>query len=260
MAAIKIDNISFSYADSAPAVLNVTAFFQPGETAALIGANGAGKTTLARLIKGILVPAAGKIFIDGWDTALVPVSRLASKVGYVFTDPRLQIFTTSVREEVAFGPRNLGWDCEAVDEALHEALQVTELLDKAAVHPYELGRNERRRLALASVLAMRCPVIILDEPTAGIDRQTYRCLNNVVELLKQRLTTLIIISHDTDFVAATCSRVLAMQKGRLVQDGPLNEVLAQAADYDQDLPCTARICRALQIPDRYSPADFLSAF
>lgn len=259
MITIKLDNISYTYPNGVQALSGISAVFHPGETVAVIGTNGAGKTTLARLLKGLIIPSTGRVCVGDWDTSRVSASRLASKIGCVLADPRLQIFTTSVQEEVAFGPSNLRWPAEQIHAAVTEALQAAELQDKASCHPYELGNNERKRLALASVLAMRCPAIILDEPTAGLDMQSYRCLQNVLATLQRLHTTIIIISHDMDFIADHCRRVLALQKGRLIQDGPTDKVLANAAEYGQELPCTVRLCRALQRPDRYASADFLAS-
>ena len=257
MATITLENISYNYPDGTLALHGISAVIRPGEAVAVIGANGAGKTTLARLIKGILVPSRGRILIDDWDTALVPASIIASKIGYVFADPRLQIFTASVREEITFGPANLGWTPDKTAAALEKALEITALRDKADCHPYELSRSERKRLALASVLAMNCQAVILDEPTAGLDVQSYCCLQNALDWLRENGTAIIAVTHDMDFAADNFVRGLALQKGRLIQDGPLEAILAQAEKYGQEPPCAARLCRALQQPERYTGTEFL---
>ncbi|MBQ7568489.1 ABC transporter ATP-binding protein [bacterium] len=259
MTVIKAESASFAYPDGTQALHQISTAIDSGEFAAVIGPNGAGKTTLARLLCGILAPQSGKVWIDGWDTSQFPASRLASKVGYVFADPRLQIFTSSVREETAFGPNNLGFSPSETEAAVSEALQVTGLQDKASAHPYDLSYSERRLLALASVIAMRQQAIVMDEPTAGLDGPARRQLQNALALLRRRGTAAIIISHDMDFVADCCARVLGLKDGRLIADGPCSDVLARAELFGQELPCAARLCRASGLPAAYSAEEFVAA-
>ena len=138
-----------------------------GERVALVGQNGSGKTTLVRHLNGLLRPTSGRVLVDGADAASLTVAQLAARVGLVFQDPDRQIFSGSVRGEVEFGARNVGLGTEARREAVGRALRATGLEGQEATNPYDLGGARRKLLALASVLAMETPVLVLDEPTTG---------------------------------------------------------------------------------------------
>ena len=186
-----------------------------GERVALIGQNGSGKTTLARHLNGLLRPTEGSVTLDGTDAARLTVAQLASRVGLVFQDPDRQIFAGSVRAEVEFGPRNLGRSGAALRDAVATALDATGLTAEERTNPYDLGGSRRKLLALASVLAMRTPVLVLDEPTTGQDARGVERVRAVVDAVAAEGRTVIAISHDMRFVAETFERVVVMRAGRV---------------------------------------------
>jgi len=197
-----------------------------GERVALIGQNGSGKTTLVRHMNGLLRPSEGRMEVDGIDAATLTVAQLAARVGLVFQDPDRQIFAGSVRSEVEFGPRNLGRRGSELRRAVSAALEATGLDREEATNPYDLGQSRRKLLALASVLAMRTPVLVLDEPTTGQDARGVERVRAAVEAVAAEGRTVIGISHDLRFVAETFERVVVMRAGRIILDGPPSSVFA----------------------------------
>ncbi|MDQ4034529.1 MAG: energy-coupling factor ABC transporter ATP-binding protein [Chloroflexota bacterium] len=200
-----------------------------GERVALIGQNGSGKTTLVRHLNGLLRPTEGRVTVDGTDAATLTVARLASRVGLVFQDPDRQIFAGSVRAEVEFGPRNLGRSGAELRDAVAASLDAVGLAGAESTNPYDLGQSRRKLLALASVLAMRTPVLVLDEPTTGQDARGTTRVRSVITSMSGEGRTVIAISHDMRFVAETFERVIVMRAGRIVLDGSPAEVFAADA-------------------------------
>src|SRR5918992_998411 len=198
----------------------------PGELVAIIGQNGSGKTTLVRHLNGLLRPTAGSVMFDGADTRAMTVAQLAARVGLVFQDPDRQIFSGSVRSEVEFGARNVGLDARARHDAIARALAATGLDGEEGTNPYDLGGARRKLLALASVLAMETPVLILDEPTTGQDAPGIERVRAIVAEVAEARRTVIAISHDMQFVAETFARVVVMRAGRIILDGGPAEVFA----------------------------------
>jgi energy-coupling factor transport system ATP-binding protein len=199
-----------------------------GQRVALAGQNGSGKTTLVRHLNGLLRPTAGRVLVGGDDAATLTVARLARRVGLVFQDPDRQIFAASVREEVAFGPRNLGVRGKDLDAAIVMALELTGLTGEERTNPYDLGQSRRKLLALASVLAMRTPVLVLDEPTTGQDERGIGRVRAIIETVAGEGRTVIVISHDMRFVAEVAERVVVMRAGRVILDGRPGEIFAGA--------------------------------
>lgn len=200
-----------------------------GERVALIGQNGSGKTTLVRHLNGLLRPTAGRVLVDGTDAATLTVARLARTVGLVFQDPDRQIFSPSVRAEVEFGARNIGLGGGELRTAVDEALAATGLTGAESVNPYDLGGSRRKLLALASVLAMRTPVLVLDEPTTGQDARGVERVLSVIEAATAAGRTVLAVSHDMRFVAEAFDRVVVMRDGRIILDGPPDEAFARAS-------------------------------
>jgi energy-coupling factor transport system ATP-binding protein len=203
-----------------------------GERVAIIGQNGSGKSTLVRHLNGLLRPTSGRVLLDGVDAAMSTVAELARSVGLVFQDPDRQIFAGSVRAEVEYGPRNLGIRGEELRSAVDEALLAVGLESDAKTNPYDLGASRRKLLALASVLAMRTPVLILDEPTTGQDERGVQRVRSVIEEAHAQGRTVIAISHDMRFVAEGFERVVVMRDGRVTLDGPPEQVFGRDA-WDQ---------------------------
>jgi energy-coupling factor transport system ATP-binding protein len=200
-----------------------------GERVAIIGQNGSGKTTLVRHLNGLLRPTEGRVLVDGTDAALLSVAQLAARVGLVFQDPDRQIFAGSVRAEIEFGPRNLGRSRSEVAAASDAAQEATGLAAEAATNPYDLGGSRRKLLALASVLAMRTPVLVLDEPTTGQDARGVERVRTVIDAVADEGRTVIAISHDMRFVAESFGRVVVMRAGRVILDGSPAEIFAHAS-------------------------------
>jgi energy-coupling factor transport system ATP-binding protein len=191
-----------------------------------VGQNGSGKTTLVRHLNGLLRPTTGEVFVAGQDTHSTRIARLAAIVGLTFQDPDRQIFAGTVRGEVAFGPHNLGLRGDALAEAVNTALEVVGLSRERDTNPYDLGYSRRKLLSIASVLAMRTPVVVLDEPTTGQDARGVRTVEAILRGLSAEGRTVIAVSHDLRFVAQNFERVVVMRTGRVVLDGPPAEVFA----------------------------------
>lgn len=202
---------------------------RPGERVALVGQNGSGKTTLVRHFNGLLRPTEGRVLIDGVDAATMRVAPLSRQVGLVFQDPDRQIFSATVRAEVEFGPRNLGMPAAEREAAVNDALAAVGLEGEARTNPYDLGGARRKLLAIASVLAMRTSVLILDEPTTGQDVRGVERVQAVIEAVAAEGRTVIAISHDMRFVAEVFERVVVLRAGKIVGDGPAADVFAEPA-------------------------------
>lgn len=261
MTDLRVEGLVHLYRDGGVrAVDEVDLSVAPGERLALIGQNGSGKTTLVRHLNGLLRPTAGKVIVDGVDAASLTVAQLAARVGLVFQDPDRQIFAGSVEDEVSFGPRNLGVRGAALRGAVEAALDATGLTDERRTNPYDLGGSRRKLLALASVLAMRTPVLILDEPTTGQDARGVALVCEVIESAAEDGRTVIAISHDMRFVAENFDRVVAMRMGKIVLDGTPASVFAEAS-WDTlsstylEPPLAARVGARLNV--RATPTDAL---
>lgn len=229
---IQIEGLHFAYAPDAPEILkglNLT--IEHGEYLALIGQNGAGKTTLSKLIGGLNTPTAGSIRIDGTPLLDLPVQERTAKVGYCYQNPDHQIFLNTVEDEVAFGPRNLGLSEEQVEERVREALDAVGMLRYRKEEPYFSGKGERQKIAVASVLAMGPSLIVLDEPTTGLD---WRDSQNMMELINRIHSaghTIMIITHNMRLVAEYAQRAIVMCHGEITLDDTPSEVFR----HDQEL-------------------------
>ena len=226
---IELDTVSFAYPDGTRALSEVALRIEPGESVAIVGQNGSGKSTLVRHLNGLLRPTTGRVLLDGRDVRPIHVARLAGLVGLAFQNPDRQLFAGRVSAEVAFGPRNLGVRGPALEERVRVALEEVGLAAEASTNPYDLGYSRRKLLALASVLAMRTPVLVLDEPTTGQDARGVALVRDVVARAAGDGRTVIAISHDMRFVAESFRRVVVMREGRVVLDGPPEAVFGEAA-------------------------------
>ncbi len=224
---IRISDLYFTYPTGIDALQGISLTIEPGEQVAIIGQNGAGKTTLVKHLNGLLQPTRGQVLIDDWDTKEHPVAKLARRVGYVFQNPDEQLFSKNVGTEVAFGPRNLGYEANRVEALVRDALAMTELSDKVETNPYDLSATWRKMVALASVISMDTDIVIFDEPTTGQDAVNIARIANVIKTLRERGRTVITITHDIDFCAENFERVIALSQGRILLDGQANDVLGQ---------------------------------
>lgn len=216
---IRADNLTFKYSSEIIALQNISLTMSAGERVALIGHNGSGKSTLARHLNGLLLPFSGKLWIRGIDSSTQRVSELAKKTALLFQNPDDQICKRTVRDEVAFGPRNLGYSKEKTDRLVNRSLSEFDLLPFQQTNPHDLGLSERKRVAMASIVSMDTPIIVFDEPTAGLDPYEIRLFITILQRLKDEKKTVLIITHDMDFVAENIPRTICLQNGKKVFDG-----------------------------------------
>ncbi|MBA3235861.1 MAG: ABC transporter ATP-binding protein [Chloroflexi bacterium] len=227
--AIRCMDVAFTYPGGTRALDGVDLEIRVGERVAIVGQNGSGKSTLVRQFNGLLHPDAGQVEVLGVPTAGRHVAELARDVGLAFQNPDRQIFAGRVGREVEFGPRNIGRSGPELAAAVDAALESVGLDGMASVNPYDLGFSRRKLLAIASILAMRTPIVILDEPTTGQDARSVERVQRIVTELGDAGRTVVAISHDLRFVATTFDRVVVMREGHVVLDGPPEVVFAEAS-------------------------------
>jgi energy-coupling factor transport system ATP-binding protein len=229
MTELRLEGVAFRYPDGTRALDGIDLAIPAGCSLALVGANGSGKTTLVRQLNGLLRPSAGRVLVDGADAAGRTVAQLARSVGMVFQRPDRQIFGRSVRDEVEFGPRRLGVGDEEAFARVKAAVARVGLGEDLGAHPGDLGETRRKLLTIASVLAMETPVVVLDEPTTGLDARETERIEGIVRELVEAGRTVIAISHDMRFVAETFARVVVLQAGRIVLEGTPAETFTESA-------------------------------
>jgi energy-coupling factor transport system ATP-binding protein len=260
---IEIKDLHFTYPTGLEAIKGISLAIKSGEQVAIVGQNGAGKTTLVRHFNGLLQPTSGDVLIGGWDTKKEAVAKLASRVGYVFQNPDEQLFSRDVGTEVAFGPKNLGYSKEKVDDLVKRAMSLTELSDKTETNPYDLSPTWRKMVALASIIAMDTPIVIFDEPTTGQDAINVIRIANVIAELKGEGKTIITITHDIDFCAENFERVIALSNGQVLLDGPARDVLGQEETLAKtyvDPPQLTRLGKRLELKETVrNQEEFLKA-
>lgn len=222
---ISLDHVSYQYergGTASKALDDVTFDIERGSFIGLIGRNGSGKTTLAKHLNGLIRPTQGTVTVDGLDASKHSVGEMAAHVGFVFQNPDHQIFCSTAKEEIAFGPTALGLDGATVFKRVDEMLTLFDLHRYEDVSPATLGYGERRAVALSSVLAMRTPILVLDESTAGLDHRLAARFLGTIEKLNQRGVTIVMISHDMRAVYRYCTHVLELEDGKVVQYGPID--------------------------------------
>ncbi len=222
MAFIELKNVSFSYEKQIPVLSEVSFEVRENESVGIIGANGAGKSTLLKLLVGLAAGYTGQISVAGIPVIRENLAEIRKKAGYVFQDSDSQLFMTTVGEDVAFAPRNYGMPPEQVRERVDHALAltgITHLKDKAV---YKLSGGEKKLASIATILSMTPEVILMDEPSASLDPKNRR---NLIRIINGLEPVKIIASHDLDFILDTCSRAILISDGRIVKDGPAEEIL-----------------------------------
>lgn len=246
--AIEIRNLSHHYEPLHPAVHSVTLSLRRGAWVAITGQNGAGKTTLVKHMNGLLKPTTGSVIVNGIDTREATVAELARHVGYVFQNPDHQIFCATCREEIAFGPRNLGEPEDVIRARTDEALAWFGLEPWANYPPALMSYGQRRLVALASVLAMHPQILILDEPTVGLDAVSADGLLSIVRQLHRQGRTIVLVTHDMALAAQYAEEMLVMAQGRVVLQGATRQVLAQPEilrQADLEPPQITALCQSL---------------
>jgi energy-coupling factor transport system ATP-binding protein len=217
---IRCEGLAFDYPDGTRALDELDLTIEAGERVALVGSNGSGKSTLIRHWNGLLRPTAGDVLVGGESTQGRRVAELARVVGIAFQDPDRQLFARTCRAEVAFGARNVGLRGRALEDAIAAAIDAVGLADRVDANPFDLGASRRRLLAIASVLAMGTPVVVLDEPTMGLDGREVARVQAIVARLAAEGRTVVAISHDSGFVAESFGRVVRLEAGRVVAYAP----------------------------------------
>jgi cobalt transport protein ATP-binding subunit len=226
---VEARRVTFAYPQGPRVLDSIDLQIAPGEFLAIVGQNGSGKTTLAKHLVGLLQPTIGSILLGGRDRKSMRPAETASQIGYVFQNPDHQIFAATVEDEVAFGPRNFGLDPAEVEGRVAEVLHAVNLDDARQRDPFLLSKGERQRLAVASVLALRPRLLILDEPTTGLDYREQRRMMALISDLNRAGIAIVIITHTPWLVAEYARRVILMRKGRVLYDGAVHDFFAQDA-------------------------------
>ncbi|MQA02489.1 MAG: ATP-binding cassette domain-containing protein [Streptosporangiales bacterium] len=257
--AVNARGVSHRYPSGVQALSDVDLAVHEGEFVALLGRNGAGKTTFARHLNGLLRPTVGELLVNDRPTAGRKVSELATEVGYVFQNPDHQIFAASVRDEVAFGLRNAGVAADQAEAKVEEVLELVGMREHIDDHPFRLGKGQRQRLAVASVLALEPQVLVVDEPTTGQDWHGSVAIMELIRELNEAGRTIVMITHDMPLVAAYAHRAVVFDAGRLIADLPVPELFAAEdvlAKAQLSAPQVTRLAKALGLP----PVTTVDAF
>ena len=222
---VTFENVSFAYDEEGPTVIrDVNMTIRKGDIIALLGPNGAGKTTLVKHAIGLLKPRQGSVLVEGRDTREMSVAQIAHTLGYVFQSPSHMLFAPTVREELAFGPTNLGYDQETIDKGVARAVEIVNLTGLENYPPLALSFGQQKRVSIAAILAMHSKILVMDEPTAGQDYWNYIAFMDSI-LQMQGFESILFITHDLDLAISYASRVILLHEGRVAGDGPPADVL-----------------------------------
>lgn len=242
---IEFRSTTFSYDVQHPVLDNISVSIDTGETILMVGQNGAGKSTFLKLMNGLLKPTSGNVFVNGLDTLKHSTAQLARYVSVTFQHPADQIFAPTVREELAFAPRNLGR--AHADELIQYAARTFRFDHLLHAHPYDLPAATRKLLTVASAFASDAPVIALDEPSAGLSHPERQVLTSAI--LARRTTSFVIVSHDLELFLPLCTRVLVLGRGAIHFDGSPEQFLASASQFRTlgvRLPTVVRLRRLIE--------------
>jgi cobalt/nickel transport system ATP-binding protein len=242
LSALEVRDLAFAYPDGLQALHGVNLSVPPGQRIALLGPNGAGKTTLVLHLNGVLNAGSGTVRIGGLEVVKPNLKEIRRRVAIVFQDPDDQLFMPTLREDIAFGPANLGLAGALLEARVEEALVAVGLEDLADRPPHHLSFGERRRAAVATVLAMRPEILVLDEPTSHLDPAAKR---ELAEILKRLDLTVVMVTHDLPYALELCERAVVMNEGTITGDGPTREILA-----DERLMRASR----LELPYGFDPS------
>ena len=226
---IVVEDVRFKYPSGVEALKGLSLTIKDGDFVAIMGQNGAGKTTLVKHFNGLLKPSSGTIRVDGVETTKTTIATLSKSVGFVFQNPDHQLFSETVEEEIAFALKNFGFEEEAIKKQVTWALNLLSLEQYRKTSPFMLSGGERKRVALASVLAWNPEILILDEPTIGQDHEQKEKLRQFILQLQTQGKTIVIVTHDVEFVAECNPRVILMKEGRIVADGEGKDILTNIA-------------------------------
>jgi len=258
---IEAQDLHFTYPSDVEALKGISLTIQNGEFVAVMGENGAGKTTLVKHFNGLLKPTKGKVLVDGVETTKVSVATLARKVGFVFQNPDHQLFSETVEEEIAFALKNFGFSSDIIEKRVTWALNLLGLTQYRKTSPFMLSGGERKRVALASVLAWDPEILILDEPTIGQDYQQKEKLRQFILQMKEQGKTVVIVTHDVEFVAECNPRVLLMRSGKIVADGEAVKVLTTPETLNQASIVPPQIAQIfIQLYDLGFPKEVIDVY
>ena len=236
MAKIKLENVSFFYGKGTSyckeALKNVNVEIKEGSITGLIGHTGSGKSTMLQLLNGLASPAQGKVYLDGVDIWEKPkeIGKVRFRVGLVMQYPEYQLFEESVEKDIAFGPKNMGLDEEEISKRIREAIDFVGLPSEVLTkNPFDLSGGQKRRVAIAGVIAMRPEVLVLDEPAAGLDPQGRDAiLDGIFKYREKTGATVIIVSHSMEDMARLCDDIIVLSHGEVVLNGTRDEVFAES--------------------------------
>lgn len=243
-----VEDVRFSYPNGVEALKGVSLTVKDGEFVAIMGQNGAGKTTLVKHFNGLLKPSSGSVRVNGVETSKASVATLARHVGFVFQNPDHQLFCETVDDEIAFALKNFGYEQEVIEKRITWAVNLLGLSQYRKTSPFMLSGGERKRVALASVLAWDPQILILDEPTIGQDHRQKENLRQFIMQLQTQGKTIVMVTHDVEFVAECNPRVVLMREGKIVADGQGKQVLTNPELLEQAsivLPQVAQIFKHL---------------
>ncbi len=251
---LKLENLHYTYMDGTVALCGIDLEIARGDFLAVLGSNGSGKTTMIKHLNGLLRPARGRVLLEGRPLEKVGRKEVLSRVGIVFQDPNDQLFAATVAEDVAFGPLNMGLPPAAVEQRVARALGQVGMLEAARKSIHALSHGQRKRVCVAGVLAMQPDVMVLDEPTAGLDPMGVHSLMNLLkELNRDAGITMIMATHVVDLVPLFMSRIAILSHGRILRQGLPEEVLGDPstmATAKLSLPLVAELMHILKTRDR----------
>ena len=245
---VTFEDVSFGYGDGPTVIHDVNLTIRRGDVIAILGPNGAGKTTLVKHAIGLLKPRQGRVVIEGRDTSELSVAQIAHTLGYVFQSPSHMLFAPTVREELAFGPSNLGYDEGTIVEGVARAIEIVNLEGQEEYPPLALSFGQQKRVSIAAILAMRSRILVMDEPTAGQDYWNYMAFMDSI-LQMQGFESILFITHDLDLAICYASRIILLHEGRIAGNGPPADVLT-----DPDL---LRRCRIVPTSLLQANLDYL---
>ena len=228
-AVIEVENLVHVYPrGNVKALKGVNLKIYEGDVVSIVGQNGSGKTTLVRHFNGLLRPTEGAVKLLGEDTANKSIGEMANRCGYVFQNPNHQIFCTTVREELEVGPKNMGFTAEEMNQSIEEVAELMNLKDIMDKHPMTLDYTTKKIVTIASVLVFKPTVLVLDEPTGGLDEVGRQMLTKIIKMMHDKGHTVVMISHDMDYVAENSSRIVVMAEGQIQDDGAPNVIFTNA--------------------------------
>lgn len=243
---LQVHDLWYAYRSDEWILKSINLSVVPGEFVALIGQNGAGKTTLVKHFNGILKPMRGRVLVNQRDTREMPFEDLARQVGYCFQNPDHQIFNLTVREELAFGPHHLGVAPDEIEARVRQVMETVGLTGLQDEYPFALSRGQRQKLAVGAILTMPPPVMIIDEPTTGMDWQGGVAMMELIKALHAQGTTILMITHDMRIVGSYAHRVVVMAEGQILDDGPVREVFTHADVLERSFLQPPQITRIAQ--------------